>query len=251
MSKLIDMTGWIMSEHGVPDSRLTVIDRGENDFQGHARWNCKCECGNECYNIDGRDLRTGHTKSCGCLQKERTSEASFVDITGKKFGKLTALYSLQEGRGHDKVVIWHCRCECGNEIDVLGTCLRNNNTKSCGCLGRSAGEFKIRELLKSNSFIFEEQKIFKDCKDKRVLPFDFYINNKYLIEFDGKQHYYFSTGWSTEEKFFETQKHDKIKNQYCFKHHIPIIRIPYWHYDDLCIEDLMLETSQFLLKQEE
>lgn len=250
MSKLIDMTNWIMKEHGVPDSRLMVIKRVENNSRGQARWLCKCECGNEII-VEGRDLRNGHTKSCGCLQKERASEASFVDIKNKKFGKLTALYPLQEERGHDKVVIWHCICECGNEINVPGTYLRNGNTQSCGCLGSSRGENKIQELLKNNHFIFEKQKRFENCKDKSFLPFDFYVNNKYIIEYDGKQHFYYSTGWSTEEKFKETQKHDKIKNQYCFDNNIPIIRIPYTHYNDLCLEDLMLETSQFLLKQEE
>lgn len=251
MGRFINMTGWIMKEHGVPDSRLTVIKIGENSHSGHIRWHCKCECGNECHNIDGRDLRNGHTKSCGCLQKERTSEASFKDIAGKRFGKLIALYPLQEGRGHDKMVIWHCKCDCGNECDVIGTYLRTNGTKSCGCLGHSTGEWKIQKLLEDNSFIFEKEKKFEDCKDKQALRFDFYVNNKYIIEYDGKQHFCYSTGWSTEAKFFETQKHDKMKNQYCFNNNIPIIRIPYWHYDNLCLEDLMPETSHFLLKYEE
>ena len=46
MGKFIDMTGWIMSEHGVPGSRLTVINRAENHGK-HTAWNCVCECGNK------------------------------------------------------------------------------------------------------------------------------------------------------------------------------------------------------------
>lgn len=46
--------------------RLTVISRGENAKNRQARWYCLCDCGNTSI-IVGSDLRTTHTKSCGCL----------------------------------------------------------------------------------------------------------------------------------------------------------------------------------------
>ena len=53
------------------------------------------------------------------------------DITGQKFGRLTALYvSTPVGIRHRK---WHCICDCGNECDVMQDCLISGNTKSCGC----------------------------------------------------------------------------------------------------------------------
>ena len=52
-------------------------------------------------------------------------------------------------------------------------------------------------------------------------------------------------GWNDEEHFKKVQQRDKIKNEYCVKKNIPLIRIPYTHYDDLCIEDLLLETTKF------
>lgn len=45
MGKFIDMSGWIMKEHGVPDSRIIVINRANNQGK-HIAWNCICECGN-------------------------------------------------------------------------------------------------------------------------------------------------------------------------------------------------------------
>ena len=39
-----------------------------------------------------------------------------------------------------------------------------------------------------------------------------------------------------------------IKNEWCRANKIPLIRIPYWHYDDLCIEDLKLETSKYIVE---
>jgi len=54
------------------------------------------------------------------------------DLTGQKFGHLMAMFATDkrvQGR-----VVWHCQCECGNEIDVPSHSLVSGNTKSCGCL---------------------------------------------------------------------------------------------------------------------
>lgn len=51
----------------------------------------------------------------------------FVDIAGKKFGKLTAVKFLGYGK-------WLCKCECGQETIASGGNLRCGITKSCGCL---------------------------------------------------------------------------------------------------------------------
>jgi hypothetical protein len=70
----IDMTGWVMAEHGVPDSRLKVIEQDKSEqYSGRgAFWICECSC--EKHNkivADGTNIRNGNTKSCGCLNKER------------------------------------------------------------------------------------------------------------------------------------------------------------------------------------
>lgn len=64
MAKLIDMTG-------KKYNRLTVISRAENEGS-RASWNCLCDCGNS-ITLNGKQIRTGHTKSCGCIRKERTA----------------------------------------------------------------------------------------------------------------------------------------------------------------------------------
>ena len=87
MSKFIDMTGWAMSEHGVLDSKLTVVGRAEDYIRKDngskiARWWCQCNCGNpELVLAFGQDLRRGHTLSCGCVQEQRTS------VANKKYNK--------------------------------------------------------------------------------------------------------------------------------------------------------------------
>jgi hypothetical protein len=55
-----------------------------------------------------------------------------VDITGEKYGLLTALYPTAERSG--RKVVWVARCDCGKEIPVTVDKLRSGNTKSCGCM---------------------------------------------------------------------------------------------------------------------
>jgi hypothetical protein len=106
--------------------QLTVIK-----YLGNSKWNCSCECGNY-VQVKTASLNSGKTKSCGCLRGQsnkgnvRQSKPR-IDITNQKFGNLTALYYLKGGK-------WHCKCECGNEIDVDTRNLNSGHTKSCGCL---------------------------------------------------------------------------------------------------------------------
>lgn len=66
MRQLLDLAGQSFG-------RLTVISREENNRWGSARWLCKCDCGKET-TVDGGSLRSGATTSCGCFNRERSSE---------------------------------------------------------------------------------------------------------------------------------------------------------------------------------
>lgn len=66
-----------------------------------------------------------------------------------------------------------------------------------------------------------------------------------LIEYDGEQHFkpVQYGGISIEqatEKFLQTQIHDNIKDQYCEEYNIPLLRIPYWEFDN--IESIVFDT---------
>lgn len=241
MGKLIDLTGKQFD-------RLTVLKRAEkNTTDNKPQWECKCSCGNpNIIIVAGGHLRSGHTKSCGCIQKEAARKTNFKNITGQKFGELIALKNIYSNKNGS--AIWKCKCVCGNEIEVRGADLRNGHTQSCGCTN-SRGENKIIRLLLDNHFNFQTQKTFLNCKfeDSGALAkFDFYINNKYLVEYDGIQHFqYKGYGWDDENSFLAIQKRDEYKNNWCRENNIPLIRIPYTHYNDLCIEDLLLETTKY------
>lgn len=208
-------------------------------------YHCKCECGNE-KDVPAETLRRGESQSCGCLNKELAAERcrkTRIDLTGQRFGKLVALFPIySENGGH---TLWHCKCDCGNECDIDMGNLRQGFSQSCGCT-HSKNEENIIKLLTKNNISFEYQKRFDDLKIKE---FDFYINNKYIIEFDGQQHFFFTGhGWDTKDYYERTHKSDLIKNKYCFDNKIPLIRIPYDV--DYTLNDLKLETTRFLLTPE-
>ena len=175
------------------------------------------------------------------VSNPKTSE---VDITGQRFGKWIVLYKTEK-RNAGGCIYWHCKCDCGREKDILGTSLRQHKSLSCGLHSNiSRGNTKIAELLDEANISYEIEKTFSTCKDKKELPFDFYVNNQYLIEYDGEQHFIKDSVFDYEY----THSHDLIKSKWCKENNVPLIRIPYTYYDNLCIEDLLLETTTFLEK---
>lgn len=165
-----------------------------------------------------------------------------IDITGQVFHKWTVL-SKSDERSANGNIRWLCRCECGIERLVDSAALRNGTSMSCGNHKNvSKGNSKIAELLLEANIPFETEKTFPTCKDKKSLPFDFYVDNAYLIEYDGIQHFDVETKFDYEY----THSHDIIKSNWCQKNHIPLIRIPYTHYKNMVLEDLLLSTSKFI-----
>ena len=220
--------------------KLTVISKAQNK-KNRGYWHCKCDCGNEC-DINTAFLLSGHTRSCGCLLKE-VAHNRRIDLTGQRFGKLTALYPIKTKKG-DKQPYWHCKCDCGNEKDIQAGALRSGATWSCGCM-KSKAEENIINLLTRHNINFKYQYSFDDIKQYK---FDFFVNNSYIIEYDGKQHFIDDHGWNNKELVQKNHKRDLLKNQYCFINNIPIIRIPYDKEYEL--KDLILETTRFLLTKD-
>lgn len=110
----------------------------------------------------------------------------------------------------------------------------NNILKGQGCpqCSESSGERRIRQYLIKNNITHVYQKIFKDCKDKRVLPFDFYLSEYNIcIEYQGIQHYEPIDYFGGENAFKTQILRDNIKKEYCKKNNIYLFEIPY--YSDL------------------
>lgn len=227
-------------------NRLTVVELlPDRDNFRRKIYKCQCECGNY-INVRASDLKSGNTKSCGCLNIEKLHERG-IDLTGKKFGYLTV---LERGEGsREDVLYWKCQCKCGTIVNVPSRNLREGKTISCGCI-KSKGEEAIANWLNKNNFIFEKEKCFPNFqyKDTKGYPrFDFYVRLKtpILIEYHGIQHYESLGGWNNIQYWTERQKRDEIKRQWAKENNIPLYEIPYWELDNIekVLEGIIKDTA--------
>lgn len=182
---------------------------------------------------------------------------NFVDLTGKRFGKITAVeYVGAKKYGHDSNgnvlsrSLWLCQCDCGRSKIVDSNCLNRGLVSSCGyCSLNSKGEYKIYTLLESLNVYFIPQYLFDDCRNPKTnkkMRFDFYLPDyNCCIEYDGISHYKPNEygSWNTEKSVKDTQYRDKVKDDYCSAHNIKMIRIPYWDYDILDKDYLLTKIS--------
>lgn len=248
MSKLIDLTG---QDFGL----WHVLQRAENNKDGKAMWLCQCMgCGKTIKPVNGSHLRSGRSKGCEKCRQKKMAQATIKHEEGKLYGFLFVerMASEEEKPRQDRTgIYWNCTCtKCGRKnVIIFGDYLRNGDTKSCGCVN-SFNESRICQILDKLNFKYVQQQTFKDLTSTSracdELRFDFAIYNRdtllYMIEYDGIQHFQRGHFFDT---FDTTHKNDLLKNQYCFTHNIPLIRIPYDK--EYSINDLKLETTQFLL----
>lgn len=95
-----------------------------------AFWNCTCVCGKDIV-CNGKLLRNGHTKSCGCMKSKMVSDSKIDNMKGKKIGRLYFNEYIGLIEHH---AVWICQCDCGNECMVRASRVKSGMTSSCGCL---------------------------------------------------------------------------------------------------------------------
>jgi len=118
--------------------------------------------------------------------------------------------------------------------------------RGCPICKSSKGELRIMNFLSKNNIQFIPQKTFEGCKYKLNLAFDFYlIELNTCIEFDGEQHFKSNKHFGGEKKFELTKVRDDIKNRFCEKTNIKLIRIPYWDFEN--IEYILSEKKIYTL----
>lgn len=120
-------------ENGSRFGRLTVLKIDESRKGKNSYYSCLCSCGTV-KSILRSNLVSGSTQSCGCFRKEKAQQLNQegpLDMLGFRSGKLLVI-----GRGENTLkgqARWKCRCDCGKEVLVDGSSLRNDNSTSCGC----------------------------------------------------------------------------------------------------------------------
>lgn len=99
----------------------------------------------------------------------------------------------------------------------------------CPQCHESSGERKVRQWLEKHNIPYIFQQPFKDCRDIKPLPFDFYLPTyNSCIEYDDRQHFEPIEYFGGQDAFEITIKHDNMKNEYCKDNGISLLRIPYF-----------------------
>lgn len=111
--------------------KLTVQGKSDSRKQRNLLWLCRCDCGNLCEKTTA-ELNAGMARSCGCSWRQQAVHP------GDRFGRLVA--EEPTGQRQVKSVVWRCRCDCGNAVDVRATLLMSGHTTSCGCAKRELDE---------------------------------------------------------------------------------------------------------------
>lgn len=123
---------------------------------------------------------------------------------------------------------------CRKHGDFLQAPTHHLSGQGCPVCKSSKGEKKITDIFHKMNISFIHQHSFCDFKK---YEYDFFIPEKNIcIEYDGIQHFQPVNYFGGKEAFKIQQIRDRIKNDYCFKNNIKLIRISYKEKD---IEEIL------------
>lgn len=142
-AKRLDLTGQRFG-------RLVVLSLDPIPYRSPAgkpvrRWVCRCDCGKELSVLtNALTSKKNGTRSCGCARAETMRKLGH-DLTGRRFGRLTVIQSvdLDSPKPNGLKQGWLCRCDCGEEIVATQKQLELDRLQSCGCLLSDIARCKI------------------------------------------------------------------------------------------------------------
>jgi hypothetical protein len=144
-----------------------------------------------------------------------------INLTGKKFGRLTVIEELEERKKGR--IVWRCQCDCGNELNVQGIYLTTGQTQSCGCLKKELESKNLREEYENKRIdgvvlpLFKGQKPRKDSSTGYRGVAKYYtrklkeLRYRAWITVNGKQ--YYKSGFKTPEEAYYNGRL-KLEEQY-------------------------------------
>ena len=173
------------------------------------------------FEIKPNDHLTGG--GCGrCFGRGKTTD-DFINEAINKYGSLYSYELTKYKSAYEKLKIL---CPVHGVFEQSPN--HHLNGGGCPICRESICEREIRKYLTENKINFLPQHRFKDCRDKKPLPFDFYLpEHNICVEFNGEQHYKPINYFGGIKKFKEQEKRDNIKFNYCIDKQIKLIIIKY------------------------
>lgn len=150
-----------------------------------------------------------------CYELNKLQQNKIKDITGQKFGRLKVLYFTKNIK--TRGAYFMCKCDCGNEIEVKATNLRNGNTKSCGCLKRE--KIKAPKYKKHGLYGTRLYRIYQGMKNRCYYNGDKYKKHLYqdrniivCDEWLGDNGFINFYNWAMENGYNDNLTIDRVNN---------------------------------------
>ena len=139
----------------------------------------------------------------------------YNDISGQKFGRLTALYKLHNTKGRTK---WLCVCECGKLTEVSCDHLTSGHTKSCGCLRKNECKKVHTKHSKCHTRIYNIWvKIKSRCYNENDICFYNYGARGIAVCDEWKDDFQAFYDWSMANGYDDSLTIDRIDNNKCYE----------------------------------
>ncbi len=207
----------------------------------------QCKCGEVFYATYSHIRRRNKTicNSCSAEEISKSTRKSNKDFIQDVYDLVGDKYVFLEKYINSRTEILCKHNKCKHEWYTTP----NSFLSGYGCpeCNQSKGEIQVSGWLDSRNVDYLIEYKYKDCKNIEPLAFDFYVP-KYntLVEFDGKQHFEPIEWFGGLADFEYRKQNDNIKNQYCKDNNIPLLRIPYWDFDNIeqILENWLGENNQ-------
>ena len=229
----------IISEIESANTAIKIVGK----YRGyHAPIECKCKIdGCEWGTSDPAHLISGDANCPECTKRKMherfaLSQNDFTQRISEIFDDNIVV--IGEYINANTPIELYCK-KHDNHFTSVPRNLLYSKTKGCPLCSQSMGEAKMMSILKEFGYNIIPQYTFDDCVYVNKLRFDGYDeDNNIAFEYQGEQHYrpvdFGGYGQeSAEEQFVLNQTRDQIKEEYCKSNGIPLIKIPYWEFDNM------------------
>ena len=144
------------------------------------------------------------------------------DLTGQRFGRLTALTLTWRGEGRKRTRLWGCSCDCGGSATVAAGHLWSGHTQSCGCMWRdTVGDSSFKHGLSTTPEMYAYWAAKNRCENPEHPSYRNYGGRGIQFRFASFDEFFSSVGprpAGTDEKGKALYSLDRIKNERHYEH---------------------------------
>jgi hypothetical protein len=147
----------------------------------------------------------------------------FIDLTGKRFGRLIVLNIVQYNKCSR--IHWKCKCDCGNIKNINGTSLKLGVTKSCGCYrDEQIKKANTKHGMEHTKFYKSWQHLKERCGNKNSKDYKWYggrgitYNSRWENFLEFKKDMYFKYLYAKKQLKIQklTIERLDVNGNYCF-----------------------------------